>query len=173
MKSQWIGLALIGLAACAGCGHGAAGPNPEAREALARVEEPGGRTAVRASADLQKKWGIDVSQATRATVTGAITVPGVMNLDLQHTARISSLLEGQAVSIDAQVGDQVRKNQVLVTVHAPAMAQARKPSTRRNTCADAPILRARRPTSQSLSPTCIHTVWATPRLTSCSWPHSM
>ena len=125
MKSQWVGLALIGLAACAGCGHGAAGPNPEAREALARVEEPGERTAVRASADLQKKWGIDVSQATRATVTGAITVPGVMNLDLQHTARISSLLEGQAVSIDAQVGDQVRKNQVLVTVHAPAMAQAK------------------------------------------------
>jgi membrane fusion protein, heavy metal efflux system len=123
MKNRWVVATLLGLALSGGC-SGAAGPQVRAEETAPadRAQEP---AVVRASADLQKKWGIDVGQATRTAVTSAIAIPGVMTLDLERTAQISSLLEGQAVSIDAQVGDEVRKNQVLVTVHAPAMAQAK------------------------------------------------
>ena len=74
---------------------------------------------------MQKKWGVEVATATRATVSGRITIPGVIALDPQHTAQISSLLDGKVVSIAAQVGDEVRRDQVLVTIHAPALAQAK------------------------------------------------
>jgi len=125
MKSQWIRLALFGLVACGACkATSADGPKPEAQESksFGKTEE---RNTVRASGEIQKKWGIDVAQATRTTVAGAITIPGVLSLDPQHTAQISSLLEGRVVFVGAQVGDEVRRNQVLVTVHAPALAQAK------------------------------------------------
>jgi cobalt-zinc-cadmium efflux system membrane fusion protein len=125
MKSQWIGLALLGLVACSGCkGTSALGPVPEARESKSS-EKSAERNAVRAPGEVQKKWGIDVGQATRTTASGAIAIPGVLSLDPQHTAQISSLLDGRVVFIGAQVGDEVRRNQVLVTVHAPALAQAK------------------------------------------------
>jgi cobalt-zinc-cadmium efflux system membrane fusion protein len=125
MKSQWIGLALVGVIACGACsGTGAEGPKSEApgSKSSARPDE---RNTVRASGEVQKKWGIEVATATRATVSGRITIPGVISLDPQHTAQISSLLDGKVVSITAQVGDEVRRDQVLVTIHAPALAQAK------------------------------------------------
>jgi cobalt-zinc-cadmium efflux system membrane fusion protein len=88
----------------------------------AKAEE---RNTVRATAEVQKKWGIDVATATRATVSGGFTIPGVLALNPQHTAQITSLLDGKVVFVGAQVGDEVRQNQVLVTLHAPALAQAK------------------------------------------------
>jgi cobalt-zinc-cadmium efflux system membrane fusion protein len=125
MRNPWIALALFGLVACGGCdGTSAGGSKGEAPDSkpAARTDE---RNTVRASGELQKKWGVDVAAATRATVTGGITIPGVLSFDPQHTAQISSLLDGKVVSIAAQVGDEVRQDQVLVTVHAPALAQAK------------------------------------------------
>jgi cobalt-zinc-cadmium efflux system membrane fusion protein len=125
MKNPWIGLALLGLMASGACNATSADvPKAEAPDGKAslKAEE---RNTVRASRELQKKWGIDVAQATRATVSGSITIPGVLSLDPQHTAQITSLLDGKVVFVGAQVGDDVRQNQVLVTVHAPALAQAK------------------------------------------------
>jgi cobalt-zinc-cadmium efflux system membrane fusion protein len=125
MKSQWIGLALLGLLACGGCrATGAEGPKSDAQESTSsqKTEE---RNTVRASAEVQKKWGIDVAQATRTRMSGAISIPGALSLDPQHTAQISSLLDGKVVFVGVQVGDAVRRNQVLVTLHAPALAQAK------------------------------------------------
>jgi cobalt-zinc-cadmium efflux system membrane fusion protein len=124
MKNQWIGLALAGLAACAAC-TGTAGPKPEAQESKSADKTTEERNTVRASAEVQKKWGVAVAPATRATVSGAITIPGVLALDPQRTAQISSLLDGKVVFVGAQVGDDVRRNQLLVTVHAPAFSQAK------------------------------------------------
>ena len=73
MKSQWIGLALLGLVACGACkATSAEGPKPEAQESKS-AEKTEERNTVRAAGELQKKWGIDVAQATRTTVAGAIT----------------------------------------------------------------------------------------------------
>lgn len=125
MKSQWIGLALLGLVACGACGGSSAeGPKSEGPESKPTAKSAE-RNTVRASGELQKKWGIDVAAATRVTVTGGITIPGVIALDPRHTAQITSLLDGKVVFVGAQVGDDVRQNQVLMTVHAPALAQAK------------------------------------------------
>jgi membrane fusion protein, heavy metal efflux system len=123
MKSHWIGLVLIALTTCAGC-SGAQGSDARAREP-AKVAEAPEATVVHVASDVQKKWGIEVGQATRTTVTGTIAIPGVVSLELQHTAQITSLLDGRVIFVGAQVGDQVHKDQLLVTVHAPALAQAK------------------------------------------------
>jgi membrane fusion protein, heavy metal efflux system len=125
MKNQWIVLALLGLVASGACtGTGAEGPKPDAREE--KSPEPAAeRNVVRVAADMQKKWGIEVATATRTAVSGAIRIPGTLALDPQRTAQISSLLDGKVTFVGAQVGDEVRRNQVLVTLHAPALAQAK------------------------------------------------
>jgi cobalt-zinc-cadmium efflux system membrane fusion protein len=49
----------------------------------------------------------------------------VLRLNERQTAEITSLLEGQVVSLGAELGAVVRKGQVLATIHAPALAQAK------------------------------------------------
>jgi cobalt-zinc-cadmium efflux system membrane fusion protein len=125
MKTLWCGLALAGLVACGACkvasADGAKSGDPESKPA-AKTEA---RNSVRVSPDIQRKWGISVAQASRTSVAGAISIPGVLSLDPQHTAQISSLLDGKVIFIGAQVGDEVHRDQVLVTLHAPALAQAK------------------------------------------------
>jgi cobalt-zinc-cadmium efflux system membrane fusion protein len=124
MKSLWIGLTLASAVACGACKAGnAASPGAEAQQAVS--EKAAERNTVRVPPETQKKWGVDVVRATRTPVVGAIALPGVLSLDLRRTAQISSLLDGKVITIGAQVGDQVRQHQVLVTVHAPALAQAK------------------------------------------------
>jgi membrane fusion protein, heavy metal efflux system len=125
MKSQWIGLALVGLVACGACKAPSADRSKSEAQGSIPAAKADERNTVRASGEVQKKWGIDVATATRATVSGGVSIPGVLSLDPQHTAQITSLLDGKVVFVGAQVGDEVRQNQVLVTVHAPAFAQAK------------------------------------------------
>jgi cobalt-zinc-cadmium efflux system membrane fusion protein len=49
----------------------------------------------------------------------------VLRLDERRTAQVSSLLEGQVVSLGADLGAAVRQGQVLATIHAPALADAK------------------------------------------------
>ncbi len=125
MRSHWLGVALLAFAACVGCKQsGTDVPKAEASESKSpgTAEE---RNTVHVAADLQKKWGIDVAQATRTAISGAIKIPGELSLDPQHTAQITSLLDGKVVFVGAQVGDEVKRGQVLVTLQAPALAEAK------------------------------------------------
>jgi cobalt-zinc-cadmium efflux system membrane fusion protein len=125
MKSQWIVPALLALLACGACkGTGADSPKPGDQESKSS-EQPGERNTVRVLGEVQKKWGIDVAPASRTAITGTVRIPGALALNPQHTAQISSLLDGKVVFVGVQVGDEVRQNQVLVTLHAPALAQAK------------------------------------------------
>ena len=74
--------------------------------------------------EMQKKWGLATGPVARLTVTGGLTLPGVIALNQQRTAQITSLLEGSVTSIAADLGDQVRRGQVLLVLHSPALAQA-------------------------------------------------
>ena len=64
-------------------------------------------------------------RTARSTATTTVTLPGVLRLNERQTAQITSLLEGQVVSLGAELGTAVRKGQVLATIHAPALAQAK------------------------------------------------
>jgi membrane fusion protein, heavy metal efflux system len=74
---------------------------------------------------LQEKWGITTAEPARSASTTTVSLPGVLHLDERHTAQVTSLLEGQVVSLGAELGAAVRQGQVLATIHAPALAQAK------------------------------------------------
>jgi membrane fusion protein, heavy metal efflux system len=116
-------LFLVVALATAACGS-AAGPAPEKGP-----ERPPGDAArapreLKVSADLQKKWGVVTAPVARLTVSGALRLPGVLALDQRRSGRISALLEGTVVSIAADLGDTVKKDQVLLVLHSPAFTQA-------------------------------------------------
>lgn len=119
MNIPWTMLTVLGLLWTTGCQR--ASEPPEASGA----PEGQARTVLRVTPERQKTWGIEVSTATRSTVTGTIVIPGVLTFDPGRTAQIASLLEGRVTTIDAQVGDVVRAGQTLVTLRAPALAQAK------------------------------------------------
>ncbi|HOG29454.1 MAG TPA: efflux RND transporter periplasmic adaptor subunit [Vicinamibacterales bacterium] len=119
-------LAALALAASGACG-GNSRSRPEAgdHDAGPHEDASAGRNIVHVAPDLQRKWGIGVAEAGRAALPGTITVPGVLALDPQRSGQVSSPLDGKVASVGAQVGDEVRRGQALVTVHAPALAQAK------------------------------------------------
>ena len=111
---------VLALAACGG-----ERPAPAAGEDHARAkEESHGARELRVPDDLQRKWGIATGAVQRLTVAGAVRLPGVLALNQQRSAHISAVLEGKVVSVAADLGDSVKKDQVLVVLHSPAFAEA-------------------------------------------------
>ena len=117
-----LGIALA-LSACNRSGPGGTPPADATDPAAPRGEARDG--TVRVTPALQQKWGITTAEPERSAAAGTITLPGVLRLNERQTAQISSLLEGQVVSLGAELGAAVRKGQVLATIHAPAVAQAK------------------------------------------------
>jgi len=114
-------ISLLSLLALAACGRGGAqeSAKPEHHE-----EESHGARELKVPEETQKKWGLVTGPVTRETLTGGVTLPGVIALNQQRSAQISTLLEGKVISLGADLGDQVRAGQALVVLHAPAFAQA-------------------------------------------------
>lgn len=82
-------------------------------------------SGVQVTAALQQKWGITVGVADRTTARVVVTLPGVLRLDQRRTVQVTSLLDGKVVSVGAELGAVVTRGQVLATIHAPALAQAK------------------------------------------------
>ena len=112
---------VLSLGALLACAPGS-GPTPAAPEH--HEEEPRGPRELKVSVETEKKWAIATAAVGRETLTEGVTLPGVIALNQQRSAQISSLLEGKVTSVGADLGDQVHRGQVLVVLHAPAFAQA-------------------------------------------------
>jgi membrane fusion protein, heavy metal efflux system len=106
----------------AGCGQRPS--PPPAEQTPAQVAARSVPRGIRVSPEVQKKWGLVTGPVERLTVSGAVTLPGIIALNQRRTALITSLIEGRVTSIGADLGDQVREGQVLVVLHSPALAQA-------------------------------------------------
>jgi cobalt-zinc-cadmium efflux system membrane fusion protein len=124
LKVSLIGGALaLSLAACGRHAPGGT-PSPEAADpGTSRGEARDG--TLRVTPALQQKWGVTTAEPARSAAAATVSLPGVLRLDERHTAQITSLLEGQVVSLGAELGAAVRKGQRLATIHAPALAQAK------------------------------------------------
>jgi cobalt-zinc-cadmium efflux system membrane fusion protein len=105
-----------------GCGQRPA--STPAEEAPAPGATRGAPREIRVTPEMQKKWGLVTGPVERLTVTSAVTLPGIIALNQQRTALITSPIEGRVTSIGADLGDQVRAGQTLVVIHSPALAQA-------------------------------------------------
>ena len=113
----------LAMAACGGAGKG--GQAPEAAEGQPGAPAGPRDGTLQVTPALQQKWGISTAAPVKSTVSGAVTLSGVLRFNERQTAQITSLLEGQVVSLDAELGAMVRKGQVLATIHAPALADAK------------------------------------------------
>jgi len=124
MKPYLIYAVLILATSCA---RGGANHDDEAslRGEHAAAPKPGSLREIRLTTETQKKWGIVLGKASKDSVSTALTLPGVLALNQARTAHISSLLEGKVISVGTDLGDQVKKGQVLLVVHSPAFAQAK------------------------------------------------
>lgn len=122
MKKFWV---LIAVAALAGCGGGTAAPAEQAAHSHDEEAEHGAEPEVHVTAEMQQQWGISVGPAEKGSVTGAATLPGILTLNQDRTAEVSAIVAGKVKSIGAALGAPVRRNQALVTLHAPELAQAK------------------------------------------------
>lgn len=115
-------LALALSVALAACSRTAPGEAPPAGE---RDAQPARDGVLQLSPALQQKWGITTAAPDRGSAVVAVTLPGVLRLDERRTAQVTTLLEGQVVSLGADLGSAVRQGQMLATIHAPALAEAK------------------------------------------------
>jgi cobalt-zinc-cadmium efflux system membrane fusion protein len=72
----------------------------------------------------QKAWGIVTAPVSFENIPSTVTLPGVIALNQNRTAHISSFVPGKVISLSADSGYNVRKGQVLVTINSPEFAQA-------------------------------------------------
>ena len=126
IRSALVAAALMLPAACGGQGPAADRSGVSAGPAGSATASPPDRAAgLQVPPALQEKWGITTAAPDRSAATAAVTLPGVLRLNERQTVQVTSLLEGQVVSLGAELGAAVRKGQVLATIHAPALAQAK------------------------------------------------
>lgn len=122
MKKYIILLSILIFSFCGG-GEKKISPTAHEHEALEHENEDHEHEELRLSAEKQKEWGIVVGAVTKQDVSSKITLPGVLSLNQNKTAHISSFIQGKVVALSADLGDRVQKGQVLVTINSPEFAQ--------------------------------------------------
>jgi len=109
----------VAVALLAGCGQK---PAPEPEKAPAAKSEPG---EVRLSPELQKTAGVQVVAVEKRTVPVTIRVNGRLTADEEKSHKVGALIDGRIVQVFANVGDKVRKGQVLARLHSHDIHESR------------------------------------------------
>ena len=79
---------------------------------------------IEVSPEKQIEWGIQIGEASEIAVSSRINLPGMLTLNQNQTAHISSFAEGKVLSVSADLGHRVGKSQILLTINSPEFAQA-------------------------------------------------
>jgi cobalt-zinc-cadmium efflux system membrane fusion protein len=139
MKKQIIFLSLFSFLILVSCGGGdktspAPPPKQETHEHEGQsheIQDPDSAEPeehehqdLHLSPQKQKEWGVVVGSTVREEVASQITLPGVLSLDQNRTAQISSLVGGKVASLAVDLGESVRKGQALLMINSPEFVQA-------------------------------------------------
>lgn len=92
--------------------------------AAAAAPAPAPADVVTLDAEAQSRGGIATDTVKEVERTVSIDAPGLVALNETRTARIGSLAEGIVVEVKVQVGDRVRRNQLLASMHSHAVHDA-------------------------------------------------
>jgi membrane fusion protein, heavy metal efflux system len=114
-----LAVALLALSGCGGSSSPTPAPNPQDAPASTKPSD-----VVTLDAASQKRAGITVDRVGLLMRADAADAPGIVALNDTRTARIGSLVEGVVVELTAQVGDHVRGNQRLASLHSHAVHDA-------------------------------------------------
>lgn len=110
--------------------HGQEGQVHEEDETPARPEhqaeehEEDEHQDVHVSVEKQKEWGIKVGSAVLDDIISRISLPGVLVLNQNKTAHISSFVAGKVTALSVDLGTKVRQGQSVCTINSPEFAQA-------------------------------------------------
>lgn len=94
------------------------------QERTAEKEDEPEHEELHLSPQRQKEWGIVVGTASSQELASKIQLPGILALNQNRTAHISSLVEGKVASLAVDLGDRAHKGQVLLTINSPDFAKA-------------------------------------------------
>ncbi len=97
---------------------------PPSTETQAEEHEGEEHQDVQVSLEKQKEWGIKVGSAVMENIVSKISLPGVLVMNQNETAHISSFVEGKVTALAVDLGTKVRKGQSLCTINSPEFAQA-------------------------------------------------
>jgi len=87
-------------------------------------ENKGEHKDLRVSQENQKLWGIEIDTVDIQNISSRVILPGVMALNENRTAFITSFVKGKITQLSADLGDKVNKGKVLLTINSPEFAQA-------------------------------------------------
>ncbi len=109
-------LAALGLAACGS--HAAARAVPHHPPKVIEVPSDGSMVTV------PRPSIFPLVRSKTEMMSRTLTAPGIVAPDVSRTVHVYSLANGYAIQVPVQLGDQVRKGQVLATVESPQLADA-------------------------------------------------
>ena len=72
----------------------------------------------------QKEWGVGLETVSKQDIASILVLPGILTVNKNRTAHISSYVSGKVVTHSADLGDRARTGQILVIINSPAFAQA-------------------------------------------------
>jgi membrane fusion protein, heavy metal efflux system len=81
--------------------------------------------AVKVSPAALANTGVETSQIHMASVPSRFRVTGQIALNEERTAHVGTYVDGRVTDLSAQVGDYVRKGQVLARMHSHAVHETR------------------------------------------------
>jgi cobalt-zinc-cadmium efflux system membrane fusion protein len=102
-----------------------AAPAPAPAGAAGGHVHGAGDRAVTLSHDAMTRAGLVVAPVERGTVRGAIGVPGIIEPDAYDQVVVTPLVAGRVARVAAELGQRVRRGQVLATIASPEMSEAR------------------------------------------------
>lgn len=71
-----------------------------------------------------QSWGIRWALPLKTRIASRLSIPGVLSLNLNRTAHISSFVGGKVVSLSVDLGTPVKQGQDLLTINSPEFARA-------------------------------------------------
>ncbi len=80
--------------------------------------------AVHVEPEQAATWGIETAIVATSDISSRVTVPGVLGLNDNRTAQITSFVTGKVVDLAVDLGSNVSEDQVLLTINSPAFAEA-------------------------------------------------
>ena len=103
------------------CASAACGANPPVTE---NSEGTTDDHALHVEPDQAAAWEIQTGIVTRSDISSRVTVPGVIGLNENSTAEVTSYVTGKVVGLTVDLGSYVRAGQVLLTINSPEFASA-------------------------------------------------
>lgn len=96
-------------------------------DASSTAQDAGGASSdheLHLEADVSREWGIEVGSVAITDVSSIVILPGTVALNLNRTAYLSSIAPGKVAEISADLGDNVQKGEVLLTLNSPEFARS-------------------------------------------------